>query len=145
MDQDEIPDTFYAFPLNQLCLGLFPDSYYPEILGYNLGIEMFGLGELRLHEIQKLKHWSFDPIYEEAHLSIDNFSAGHARQSAELIQSYLDQTERDHGAASVSNKWRRIWNGYASFAYFAEGGTLDAPPPSLAERRVPSRTAVVQL
>ena len=145
IDQEEIPDAFYAFPLNQLCLGLFPDSFYSEILGYNLGIEMFGLGELRLHEIQKLKHWGFDPIYEEAHLSIDNFSAGHARQSAELIQSHLDQIGRDHGTVAVSNEWRRIWNGYASFAYFAEGGSLDAPPPSLAERPAPSRVVAVQL
>jgi hypothetical protein len=121
VDQDEIPDTFYAFPINQLCLGLFPDGFYPEIVGYNLGIEMFGLGELRLHEIQKLRHWGLDPIYEEAHLSIDNVSAGHAQQAATIIQSYLGQVERQFGPAAVDAEWRRIWNGYALFAYFAEG------------------------
>lgn len=36
------------------------DTYFNEILGYNLAIEMFGLGELRLHEIQKLRHYGFD-------------------------------------------------------------------------------------
>lgn len=126
--QDEIPDAFYAFPLNQLCLGLFPDSLYPEILGYNLGIEMFGLGALRLHEIRKLTHWGFDPGYERAHLSIDNLSAGHARQSVDIIQSHLDHVERLLGPAVAQAEWQRVWNGYASFAYFAEGHSGTAKP-----------------
>lgn len=131
IDQDEIPDIFYTFPLNQLSLGLFPNRFYPEILGYNLGVEMFGLGEVRLHEIQKLKHWGFDPIYEAVHLSIDNLSAGHARQALTMIQAHLAETERRYSAAAHAVEWRRIWNGYASFAYFVEGGTLEASPGAL--------------
>ncbi|MGY2990295.1 hypothetical protein ACVI1K_007642 [Bradyrhizobium sp. USDA 4508] len=128
IDQDEIPDNFYTFPLNQLSLGLFPDRFHPEILGYTLGVEMFGLGEVRLHEIQKLKHWGFDHIYEDVHLSIDNLSAGHSRQAVAIIQAHLDETERRYGTAAGAAEWRRIWNGYAAFAYFMEGGTLESPP-----------------
>jgi hypothetical protein len=124
LEQDEIPDQFYPFALNQLSLGLFPDSFYPEIIGYNLGIEMFGLGEMRLHEIQKLKHWGFDPIYEETHLSIDNVSGGHARDAADIIVAHLDHVERRFGPTRVEEEWRRIWNGYASFALFMEGPRL---------------------
>lgn len=131
IDQDEIPDIFYTFPLNQLSFGLFPNRFYPEILGYNLGVEMFGLGEVRLHEIQKLKHWGFDPIYEAVHLSIDNLSAGHARQALTMIQAHLAETEQRHGAAACAVEWRRVWNGYASFAYFVEGGTLEASPSAM--------------
>ena len=58
--------------------------------------------------------------YEEAHLSIDNLSAGHARQAAQVIVAYLDDVERSRGPAAVPDEWRRIWRGYASFAYFAE-------------------------
>jgi Iron-containing redox enzyme len=108
---------------------LFPDTFYAEILGYNLGIEMFGLGELRMHEIQKLRHWGLDTCYEEAHLSIDNVSAGHGRQSAEIIASYLDGIERQLGAQAVQREWRRIWNGYASFAWFVERGLCEVPTP----------------
>jgi hypothetical protein len=111
IDQDEIPDAFYTFPLNQLSLGLFPDRLHPEILGYTLGVEMFGLG--------------FDHIYEDVHLSIDNLSAGHARQAVVIIQAHLDDTERRYGTAACGVEWRRIWNGYAAFAYFMEGGTLE--------------------
>lgn len=129
IDQYEIPDIFYTFPLNQLSIGLFPKRLYPEILGYNLGVEMFGLGEMRMHEIQKLKHWGFDPIYEAVHLSVDNISAGHARQALTMIQDHLAETKRRYDAEACAIEWRRVWNGYASFAYFVEGGTLEPPLP----------------
>lgn len=120
MEQGDLPDGLYGFSLHQVCLSLFPDSLYNEILGYNLGIEMFGLGEMRLHEIQKLRRHNFDVSYEEAHLSIDNFSAGHARQSADIIVSFLDDVRRESGEEAVQGAWRRVWRGYASFAYFVE-------------------------
>lgn len=120
LDQDELPDHLYGFSIYQLSLALFPDTHYNEILGYNLGIEMFGLGEMRLHEMQKLRAYGFDAAYEEAHLSIDNVSAGHARQSVDAIVAYLDDVARTVGPATVREEWRRIWRGYASFAYFIE-------------------------
>jgi hypothetical protein len=117
--QDELPDT-YAFSLHQLGMSLFPDTFYEELLGYNLGIEMLGLGEMRMHEIQKLRHYGFDTIYEEAHLTIDNFSAGHSRQSIDLIIAYLESLRAILNEEELQYRWRRIWRGYASFAYFLE-------------------------
>ncbi|MEK9497630.1 iron-containing redox enzyme family protein [Photorhabdus sp. P32] len=117
--QDELPDI-YAFSLHQLGMSLFPDTFYEELLGYNLGIEMLGLGEMRMHEIQKLRHYGFDTIYEEAHLTIDNFSAGHARQSVDLIIAYLDEIRTLLTEEELQQRWLRIWLGYASFAYFIE-------------------------
>lgn len=134
-DQAELPDI-YAFPLHQLSLALFPDSFYDEIIGYNLGIEMLGLGEMRLHEIQKLRRWGFDTVYEEAHLTIDNFSSGHARQSVDLINIHLDEIARRGGEAEVRRRWRRVWRGYASFAYHLEVdlvGDLERAPAPAAE------------
>jgi hypothetical protein len=124
MDQADLPDTLYGFSLHQLCMALFPDRYFNEILGYNLAIEMFGLGELRLHEIQKLRHYGFDDCYEQAHLTIDNLSAGHSRQAADIIVSYLDEVRRTLGEAAVQREWRRIWRGYASLAHFVEHALL---------------------
>jgi Iron-containing redox enzyme len=120
MDQGELPDELYGFSLYQLCLALFPDSHYNEILGYNLAIEMFGLGELRLHEIQKLNHHGFDACYETAHLTIDNISAGHTKQAADIIVGYLDDVQRAGGDDAVQREWRRIWRGYAAYAYIVE-------------------------
>ena len=124
MDQADLPDELYGFSLQQLCMALFPDTYYNEILGYNLAIEMFGLGELRLHEIQKLRHYGFDDCYEQAHLTIDNISAGHSRQAADIIVCYLDEVRRARGGAAVQQEWRRVWRGYASLAYFVEHALL---------------------
>jgi hypothetical protein len=119
-DQAEIPDEAYGYALHQLCISQFPDTFYNEILGFNLGIELSGLGRQRMHEIQKLRAHNLDTSYEEIHLSIDNLSAGHARQSVDAIVSYLDDVERGCGSQAVQSEWRRIWRGYASFAYFAE-------------------------
>jgi hypothetical protein len=124
MEQGDLPDELYGFSLHQLCMAQFPDTYYNEILGYNLAIEMFGLGELRLHEIQKLRHYGFDDCYEQAHLTIDNISAGHSRQAADIIVAYLDEVRRALGAAAVQREWRRVWRGYASLAYFVEHALL---------------------
>ncbi|GAB2737061.1 iron-containing redox enzyme family protein [Amycolatopsis magusensis] len=120
VDQDDLPDDMYGFALQQLSMCLFPDRFYNEILGYNLAIEMFGSGEMRLHEIQKLRHHGFDDCYEQAHLTIDNFSAGHAKQAADIIVAYLDRVRRTSGEAAVAGEWHRVWRGYASFAYFLE-------------------------
>ncbi|MGW2662891.1 iron-containing redox enzyme family protein [Nocardia tengchongensis] len=119
-DERVLPEPPYAFANYQLCLGLFPDSRYPEIVGFTLGVELFGLGELRMHEIQKMRHHGFDSCYEDAHLTIDNVSAGHARQAADIINDYLDSVERNAGSAAAEGEWRRVWRGYASFALFIE-------------------------
>jgi heme oxygenase-like protein len=124
MRQGDLPDALYGFSLHQLCMALFPDTYYNEILGYNLAIEMFGLGELRLHEVQKLHHYGFDDCYEQAHLTIDNISAGHSKQAADIIVAYLDEIRRVLGDGAVEREWRRIWRGYASLAYFVEHALL---------------------
>lgn len=120
LEQTELPDASYPFATFQLSLASLPDTYYDQILGFNLGIEMFGLGELRLHEMQKLRHHGLDVSYEEVHLSIDNISAGHARQSADLVVGYLDQVGRTAGSAALDRSWREVWRGYASFALWVE-------------------------
>jgi heme oxygenase-like protein len=133
LDQGDLPDELYGFSLHQLAMSLLPDTFYNELLGYNYAIEMFGSGELRLHEMQKLRHHGFDICYEQAHLTIDNFSAGHTRQAADIIVSYLDGVRRAAGEDVVQQEWRRIWRGYASFALFVEHALLkrlNTPPAS---------------
>ncbi|RAT13759.1 MULTISPECIES: iron-containing redox enzyme family protein [Lonsdalea] len=117
--QAELPDL-YDFSLHQLAMSQFPDTFYEELLGYNLGIEMLGLGEMRMHEIQKLRRYGFDTIYEEAHLTIDNFSAGHSRQAVDLIIDYLDDCKPGLSEEELQQRWSRIWRGYASFALYLE-------------------------
>jgi hypothetical protein len=118
--QPDLPDSTYGYALHQMCISLFPDTFYNEILGFNLGIELSGLGRQRMHEMQKLRAHGLDTSYEDVHLSIDNFSTGHARQAVDTIVTYLDDVARTCGSEAVQTEWRRIWRGYAAFAYFAE-------------------------
>ncbi len=127
-EQELLPDSSYPFPVHQMCMALFPDSFYSEILGYNLAIEMNGLGFVRMHEMERLRAHGFDISYEEVHLSIDNVSTGHSKQSVDVIISYLDSVERNHGSAVVQDEWRRIWRGYAAFAYFIEHQLISILP-----------------
>jgi hypothetical protein len=119
-DQEYMPEGTYDFAIHQVCMSLFPDSLYNELLGYTLGTEMYGLGEVRLHEIEKLRRYGFDTSYDEVHLSIDNVSGGHSRLAIDAIVSHLDLVERMLGPSAVIQEWRRIWRGYASFAFYAE-------------------------
>ncbi|MET3134815.1 hypothetical protein AAKU55_005117 [Oxalobacteraceae bacterium GrIS 1.11] len=120
-DQDELLDDFYPFAIFQLSLALFPHSAYPAILGYNLAIEMFGLGEMRKQEIEKLRHWNLSTIYEVTHLSIDNISKGHAKQALDAINEYMANANGYTNAAGLDVAFSDIWNGYGSFANFIEG------------------------
>jgi hypothetical protein len=122
--QRDLPDDLYGFSLHQMCMALHPDTFYSEILGYNFAIEMFGSGEFRLHEIQKLRYHGFDDCYEVAHLAIDNFSSGHTRQAADIIVSYLEDVRRTAGEEAVAAAWRRVWRGYASLGWFVEHALL---------------------
>lgn len=139
MQQRDLPDELYPASIHQLCMALHPDTFYNEILGYNLAIEIFGSGEFRKHEIQKLRHYGFDDGYEIAHLTIDNISSGHTRQAMDIIVSHLDHVRRTVGEAAVAGEWRRIWRGYASHAWYLEAPLVKR---LLAEGAQPAPAAV---
>lgn len=119
-EQDDFLDELYPYVIFQLSLSLFPDDFFPEILGYNAAIEMFGACELRMHEIQKLQYWGFDVEYELTHLSIDNISAGHTRAAMDAVIGYIEEIRRGAGEDAMRRVWQRVWAGYASFAQYVE-------------------------
>jgi hypothetical protein len=90
--------------------------------------------------MQKLRHHGFDDCYEQAHLTIDNFSAGHTRQAADIIVSYLDGVRRTAGDDVVQQEWRRIWRGYASFGLFVEHALVKQLATSPAAASGPSES-----
>ncbi len=118
---DMMDELFYCANY-VLSIALFPDTFYAEILGLNLAIELFGLGEFRLHEIQKMKHWGFDPSFEKLHLTIDNVVSGHVKMSADIIKAYLHNIRCETDEQHMQIIWSRIWTGYASLAQFVEFG-----------------------
>jgi len=127
LDQDELPNHRYEFSIHQLCLSLFPDTFYDEILGFQLGIATLGLGQARARELRTLRrHW-IDTARDDTPPPGDGCSAAaQARRSAGVIVDYLDEVARTCGANAVREHWRRIWRGYASFAYLVEQEPLNA-------------------
>jgi hypothetical protein len=93
LDQDVAPDFPCELAIHELCLSLFPDTFYAEILGFHLGVTTAGLG---------------------------------TAEAAGVVIDYLDGVSRTCGADTVRARWRRIWRGYASFAYLVEPEPLGA-------------------
>ena len=125
IDQHVLVDELYPFAIAQMALSLFPDSYYAEIMGYNLAIEMFGLGEMRMHEIEKLRKWGFDTSYERAHLAIDNYASGHSRKSVDLTIQHMESMAKIMSGDCLRLYWERIWLGYCSFAKYVESRNIN--------------------
>jgi len=54
----------------------------------------------------------------------------------DLINVHLDDVARHSGEEEVRRRWRRIWRGYASFAYYLEVdlvNRLESAPEPVAE------------
>lgn len=117
---DAVPEKCFAFLAYQMAISQFPQTFLAEGLGLNLAVEMFGLGQVRLDEIRKLRHYGFDDSYERLHLTIDNVFSGHVRVGVQAIDAYLDDVRLQLGGAGVATCWRRVWLGYASLAQFVE-------------------------
>ncbi len=77
----EIVEEAFEEALIQLCLGKLSQSYLPEILGFNMGYEQPPLHLFTT--VDALKKWGIDPYYFQLHISIDNFSTGHAQTAVQ--------------------------------------------------------------
>ncbi len=107
-------DSAFDLPSYLLSISLYPKTYFPEILGLNLAIELSGLGVGYMRLAEELRHWNIDPLIVSLHLSIDNLAGGHAAMACEAVQAYLDGMLPVGGAALQDLMWRRVWDGYLS-------------------------------
>lgn len=107
-------DAAFDLPVYLLAIGQRPHSYFPELLGLNLAIELSGLGAGYMRAIDMLRHHGIDPAIVQLHLSIDNLASGHAAKARDAIAIYMDEMGRKGGAEVARGIWRRIWSGYLS-------------------------------
>ncbi|MGH8608087.1 MAG: iron-containing redox enzyme family protein [Gammaproteobacteria bacterium] len=97
-----------------LALSQFPKSFFPEILGLNLAIELSGLGRFYRTLTDELRYWDIDPRFFVLHQAVDNLASGHARLAADAISLYLDPVLASSGEEEMQRGWRRIWTGYGA-------------------------------
>ena len=114
VEQDLLPSAFIQ-PVFQLAVSLFPDEFFPEILGMTLYLEW----EASPTMMPTVRHYSgrnIDPQFFALHVAIDNITAGHGFIAKEAIKLYLQRVEDEGGAMGVQEAWRRIWCGYVTWA-----------------------------
>lgn len=107
-------DSAFDLPDYLLAISLFPNTYLPELLGLNLGIELSGLGSGYMRLSEELNYWGINPLIVNLHLSIDNLAGGHSAMACEAIQLYLEEIRLLSGDDAVQAAWRRVWSGYLS-------------------------------
>ncbi len=97
-----------------LAISQFPKSFFPEILGLNLAIELSGLGGFYRTLTDELRYWDIDPRFFVLHQAVDNLASGHARLASDAIALYLDQVLASSGEEEMQRGWRRVWTGYGA-------------------------------
>jgi hypothetical protein len=114
IEQDFLPSAFIQ-PVFQLSVGLFPDEFFPELLGMTLYLEWEATPTLT-PAVRMLQGRRIDPHFYSLHVAIDNITAGHGALAKDAIKLYLQKIEDEGGDVAVQDTWERIWRGYVTWA-----------------------------
>lgn len=112
-----IPKLAFKAPAFLLALNLSHTRYFPELLGVTLGVEMSGLDGFYEQMIENLDRIGNNPAFWRVHVSVDNYSSGHARQSLNAILAHMEATLALHGPDVAEVIWQRIWQGFQTLLY----------------------------
>lgn len=126
-------DSAFTVPMLELALAQFPQTFYPELLGFTLQLEWTVVSLEPM--VMLLDYYGIDPHFYRLHIGIDNASQGHGAKARDAIQLYLDKVRNAGGEEAVQEQWKRIWTGFIAFG---SSGTLGEElkqrlqnPPSL--------------
>lgn len=114
----EHPDLWeasFSSPAYQSALSLFPESYYPELLGMTLYLEWEAI---YLPAMVKLYNYhGYDSLFYRLHVAIDNAVNGHGARARDAVIAYLDHVRAESGDEEMQQHFRRIWDGYLAFRF----------------------------
>lgn len=99
----------------QQCVGLFPQEFFPELLGMTLFLEWEATPTLT-PTVRMLRGRNIDPLFYQLHVAIDNISRGHGALAIEAVKVFLAEQRQEGGEVEVQKNWKRIWNGYVTWA-----------------------------
>lgn len=120
VELDFLPSAFVD-PVFQMCVGLFPQAFLPELLGMTLYLEWESTPTLA-PMVRLLEGRDIDPHFYRLHVAIDNIASGHGALAKEAVRLYLDDIREKGGDAAVESQWERIWNGYVAWATIGSFG-----------------------
>ncbi|UGX94277.1 LodA/GoxA family CTQ-dependent oxidase [Bradyrhizobium barranii subsp. barranii] len=115
-------DSAFVQPVFQLAVSLFPDEFFPELLGMTLYLEWEATPTLT-PTVRSFKERGIDPHFYSLHVAIDNITAGHGFMAKEAVKMYLQKVEDESGGEGVRQAWSRIWSGYVTWATAGDLGT----------------------
>lgn len=121
IEQDLLPGAFIQ-PVFQLAVSLFPDEFFPELLGMTLYLEWEASPTLT-PTVRHYRGRGINPHFYALHVAIDNITAGHGYLAKEAVKLYLQKVEDEGGSEGVQEAWRRIWRGYVTWATAGDLGT----------------------
>jgi hypothetical protein len=106
----------------ELCVGLFPQEFFPELLGMTLLLEWETTPQM-LPMVHLLEGRGMNPLFFRLHMAIDNISTGHGARAREAIERYLADRLEEGGEVALRQSWERVWRGYVTWATVGFNGT----------------------
>ncbi|MBB5120589.1 IopB [Streptomyces eurocidicus] len=128
-------DESFALPVYWLCVGRFPRTFLPEVLGLNVAMELSGVGGSYRRARIALKEHGFSTRFVDIHNTIDNVSTGHSAWAADAVDTFMATVPatRTTGGRVTGQEdvWERVRVGYRSLN----------PPAGFLARQVAPRLA----
>ncbi|GAA0549567.1 hypothetical protein GCM10010172_34510 [Paractinoplanes ferrugineus] len=119
----------FELPVYWLCVGRFPRTFLPEVLGLNLAMELSGVGGAYRRAGQALREYGFSTRFVDIHNTIDNVATGHSAWAADAIDTLMAGLPDSSGPGSRTEAWERVRTGFRSLN----------PPGGLLARRAERR------
>ncbi|KAJ4354548.1 uncharacterized protein N0V89_006285 [Didymosphaeria variabile] len=119
------PDI-WAAAVAQLALGMFPDEFLAEVMGFNLAYEAVAFDTLlAAHELKEL---DLDPSYFNLHITIDNADSGHTAMALDAVLKFLEVGE----PCTRERNWRGVKAGYLLATMIRSSPSI----PNVADKQV---------
>jgi len=122
-------DASFELPVYWLCVGRFPRTFLPEVLGLNLAMELSGVGGAYRRAGQALRRYGFSTRFVDIHNTIDNVATGHSAWAADAVDTLMSGLPASSGPGGRAETWERVRAGYRSLN----------PPSGLLARRAARR------
>jgi hypothetical protein len=135
-ENPDIWESSFISPAYQTAIAMFPEDYYPELLGMTLYLEWEAIylpAMVKLYE-----YYGYSPLFYRLHVAIDNPVNGHGAKARDAITRYLDGIRTDSGEEAMQEEFRRIWTGYLAFKFVGGDEWLYrfTNPPNVYDRMI---------
>ncbi|MFJ2778101.1 iron-containing redox enzyme family protein [Kitasatospora sp. NPDC087315] len=107
-------DASFELPVYWLCIGRFPRTFLPEVLGLNLAMELSGVGGTYRRAGMALRAYGFSTRFVDIHNTIDNVATGHSAWAADAVDAFMAGLPDPPGPGSRAEAWERLRAGYRS-------------------------------